>query len=257
MTALAVFLGVVVGILCFFAIVIFIIWHKFKKAAKKHGLDNIKLSEVIDDIERVKEENSHTPRTLSGMTSLIMPQIVKEFNDFSENLIYNKTEKGLRAVFNSINDNELKGLDDFPLLKDHVEGIIKDNISNNIVENYSDIRFRGFAIEDYRKYNGVATVSVATAIEYYYKKSINGKIKYESRYKEQTRYSCKFIYIYDESTLDDSTIEKVIGLNCPNCGAPVRSFRNPVCKYCGTALSISKDVDVNVKVWAFSSYIKR
>ena len=181
MTTLAVFLGVVVGIILFFAIIIFIIWFKFKKAAKEHGLGDVKLGNIIDGAAKMKEESVNTPKTLSGMTSLIMPQIVKEFSDFNENLIYNKTEKGLRAVFNSLNANELRGLDEFPLLKDQLEAIIKEHIANNIQENFSNIHFHGFAIEDYKKYNGVATVSVTTAISYFYTNTVNGKEKYKSK----------------------------------------------------------------------------
>ncbi len=249
---LIIFFGIIFGIIGFLFLLTMILWFKFKKAARRHGYDDWKLSNFIDKIQAIREEGKSKPKSLPGMSNYYVPKIIDDFSDFNQNLIYNETEKGLRAIFDSFSNNNIELLNNYPLIKDSVSPIILDNIKNEINEVYDSVKFHGFAIEKYEKYKGVATVTVCTSLEYYYKKIIKNKVKKKSSYKEQKKYSCKFIYVYDDSCLDDSILKKVIGLNCPNCGAPVRSFSQKECPYCRTGLKTFKDI--NVKAWAFSSY---
>lgn len=249
---LIIFFGIIFGVIGFLFLLTIILWFKFKKAARRHGYTDWKLSNFIDKIQEIREQSKSTPKSLPGMTNYYVPKIIDDFSDFNQNLIYNETEKGLRAIFESFNNNDIELLNNYPLIKDSVSPIILDNIKNDINIHYDNVVFHGFAVEKYEKYKGVATVTVCASLEYNYKKIMKGKVKKHSNYKEQKRYSCKFIYIYDDSKIDDEMLNKVIGLNCPNCGAPIRSFSQNECHYCGTGLKTFKDI--NVKAWAFSSY---
>lgn len=249
MKMLIVFLGVVVGIVLFLGIVFLIIYAKIKSVAKKHNIGNIssELKDVFSNMEKIKEEESMKPKSISGMTSLLIPSIVKDFPDFNENLLFNMTEDSLRIIFDALNNKDKSKLSELPLVQDSISSTIDGYVNDKIDVNYSDIKFHNFALKDYQKKEGLATLTVTASVEYYFKKSIADKKRTESKYKKQTRYSCKFIYIYDSSKIKDDI--KLLGSNCPNCGAAISSLGHKTCEYCGSAIN-----DVNLKSWAFSSY---
>ena len=62
--------------------------------------------------------------------------------------------------------------------------------------------------------------------------------------KKQDRMQSEFIYIIDA----DQVQGKAIGLNCPNCGAPIKNLGNKHCEFCDT-----KVVDIVKRVWILNS----
>jgi len=243
------FVAIIAGMLFFAAIVALVLVYKAKKFAKDVGLKKEDVSQIIGSINDVES----TPKTISGMTNLMLPKIVADFPEFDKDLIFRKTEESLSIIFNSLSTGSKDELDKIPLLKGIISNAIDDYENNNIKVNFSDIKFHKFTIRYYTKENGVATITVDTALEYYYTKEKDGKKIVDCKRKMQTAYSCNFIYIYDESAIDETYYRTVVGLNCPNCGAPIRSLKQESCSYCGTAIAkIYKDI--NVKGWAFSSY---
>ena len=252
MEFLAVLIGVFLAAFVILGLIVLSIWFKIKRKARSLGINNIgtinsNLKDMKINMEQIKEEESSRPKNVSGMTSLLKPAIIKDFPEFNENRLYNLTEENLRIVFDSITDLDDSNLNKIPLLRSSLTDKIEDYKKNNIQEKYKDIVFHDFAIKDYSKIDGVATITVSTSVEYYYSKYINGVTKNDSRYKKQTRYSCKFIYIYDESKVLDH--QSVIATNCPNCGAVITMLGQKHCAYCGSAVH-----EINLKTWAFSSY---
>lgn len=247
MQGLIIFLGIVVGIVVFLGIVFFIVWYKLKKAMHKAGLGNLKLNNIVSSMVDIKESESKRVRSISGMSKLLIPNIIKDFPEFNENQLYNMTEESMRIVFDALSNKDKSSLNEIPLVRNSIIKIIDDYKDNNIDVKYSDIIFHKFAIKDYNKSDGVATITVSTSLEYYYEKNVDGKCSVNSRYKKQTRYSCKFIYIYDESLFKDH--EVVLGVNCPNCGASITNLGHKHCDYCGSSIK-----EINLKSWAFSSY---
>ena len=82
-------------------------------------------------------------------------------------------------------------------------------------------------------------------MEYYYNNS-----EKENEYKnvkKQTRYTCKFIFIYDEDKL--KTSNEVFTINCPNCGAPLKGLKVNECEYCSSHIE-----PINLKIWKMSYY---
>lgn len=250
MDGLVIFLGIVVGIVIFLGIVFLIIYAKIKVAAKEHGIDDIS----IDRLMELKKELSETPMSVGGMTSLLLPTIRNDFDDFQESQLYNLTEKHLRIIFSALSNNDKSQLDSIPLVKDNISNMIDEYLKNNISVNYRDVKFHKFVIRNYEKKKGIATITVGVSVEYYYDKVMNNKKVSYSNLKKQTRYECKYIYIYDESLVEDNL--NFLGINCPNCGGPIQSLRSKHCEYCGTLLDFlgPSDSQVHEKIWAFSSY---
>jgi DNA-directed RNA polymerase subunit RPC12/RpoP len=115
--------------------------------------------------------------------------------------------------------------------------------STNTSVRYDDVAFHRHAIKKYMKSQGVATIEVSTTLEYYY---YNSKIQ-NSDLKKQTRYTCEFIYIYDQSKFEDN--QNTFIVRCPNCGATIRNLKNLTCEYC-----MSKVQPINLRLWKMSSY---
>ena len=244
MKLLVIFFGVIFGIIAFLGIIVLILYAKIKMAARKYGFSNI--GSIIDEVRKGANDAKYNHKHVVGMTKLLKPSIEKDFPSFNESELFNMTETGLRTIFNSLEEQEVS--DDLPLLREQLKQIIYDFKSDNINVRYDDVKFHDFSIKKYYKKNGVATIQVSTALEYFYKKMKGKKIVDDySSYKKQTRYTVDFIYVYDITQIKDYT--HVIGINCPNCGAPLTDLGNKICKYCHTALD-----DVNLKNWMFSSY---
>jgi len=246
MKLLVIFLGVIIGIVLFLLIIALIIWSKIKLSARKLGLGNIDFKTFIDEIKKGMHEANYNQKHISGMTRLLIPNIEKDFKTFNESELYNKTETGLRSIFNSLEKKEVSN--DLPLLKNQIYETIKDYNSSGISVKYDDIVFHEFALKKYYKKDGVATIKVQTSLEYYFKKEKGKKIvENYSNYKKQTRYTVDFIYVYDITQVKDYT--RVVGVHCPNCGAPLTKLGDKICDYCHTGVE-----DLNLKNWEMSSF---
>lgn len=246
MKLLVIFLGTIIGIIGFFLILFLIIWTKIKVSARKLGLSNVNLKSVMDEIKKGMHDADYNQKSISGMTKLLVPSIERDFKTFSESELFNKTETNLRTIFNTLENKRVTK--DLPLLADQLRETIKDYNSSNISVKYDEVKFHAFAIKKYNKKNGVATITVQASLEYYYKKEKDKKvIENYSDYKKQTRYTVEFIYVYDITQVKDYT--KVIGIHCPNCGAPLTKLGDKTCDYCHTGLE-----DLNLKNWCMSSY---
>ena len=82
-------------------------------------------------------------------------------------------------------------------------------------------------------------------VEYYYKNTAENNEM--SNLKKQTRYTCKFVYIYDENKIGNNI--NSFSISCPNCGAPLIGIGNYVCEYCSSQIK-----PINLKTWKMSSY---
>lgn len=246
MKLLVIFLGTIFGIIIFLIIIFLIIFAKIKVSARKMGLDKVNFSSIIDEIKKGVYDTKNEQKHISGMTRLLKPNIEKDFKTFNESELYNKTETGLRMIFNSL--EEKKVCNDLPLLKEQLRETINDYKSSKINVHYDDILFHNFALKKYYKKDGVATIQVQTSLEYFYKKEKANKIiDNYSNYKKQTRYTVDFIYVYDVTQVKDYT--RVLGVHCPNCGAPLTKLGDKICDYCHTGVE-----DLNLKNWQMSSY---
>lgn len=247
MSFLLVMLGAIIGIaivVIIIGIIFFIIHSKIKQTV---GPSNMKeLINVAKNIQNYEEEEYTRVKNVCGMTKLLEPEIIRDFPDFNKQLLYTMVETTLRKVFNALENksiSEIKNDSECALIFPKVKEKIEDMESTNTTIRYDDVEFHEHAIKKYLKQQGVAVIETSTTLEYYY---YNNKIKNKSL-KRQTRYTCEFIYIYDETKFEKT--QKVFTINCPNCGAPIRNIKNRTCEYCTSTIE-----PVNLKLWKLSSY---
>ena len=169
--------------------------------------------------------------------------MLKEETEF-----YNKVETSLMLIFSSLENKEVKVNDDLILVRDKLKEQIEDLKNSKMSVKYSDVKFHRHALRYYTNKDGVLNISVSTSLEYYYTKECDGRVIKEYKdYKKQTRYITEFIYIYNPDKVMKN--QSLIGINCPNCGAPVKDLGHKKCRYCGSGLE-----DINLKSWHISLF---
>lgn len=241
------FLGAILGIIVVIAIIISCIMIGISKSI---GINDLKtIFGVAKNAKQFAEEDTYRPKNVSGMTRLLEPEILRDFPDFNKDLLYTIAEQNLRKIFSAIENKSVSGIEndnDLILLMPKLKEEIEDIKDRNIEIKYDDIVFHENAIKKYEKTKGMATITISTTLEYYYKNS-DKKENLCNNIKRQTRYTCQFVYIYDEKKLEKKN--NIIVINCPNCGAPLRNFELGECEYCSSHFE-----PINLKLWKMSSY---
>lgn len=234
------FLGVICGFILLILIIYIVILSMFRKVGFT-GFNLFKIKEELDN------ELSITPKQVSGMTNVLLPQIKSDFSDFELKQLYLLTEKSILGILNAIECKDLSVLSDkdFNLINKKLKHRLEDLINSDILYKYDDIIFHKHALRKYVKHDGIATIEVSSSLEYYYDKTKNGKSLVNNKRKMQARYITSFVYIVDGSAYEKDF--NVYGINCPNCGAVIPSLNIKTCKYCSSGLNIQV-VDL-LKCW--------
>lgn len=220
-------LGINLVIFLVILITALIIINKSRKTLNDvFGTTNIK---EVAEMTELDEQN--TPKSVSSLESIYLRDIESDFKDVNINELKRIVENYLLAYLGQ--DMEL--LDD-KLLSNKVRNIIKINNKKN--KGLYNIEFHKTVINKYDNKDGVATISFNTSLEY--RESESKKI--------QTRFQTELIYIIDYEQFDSSIL---IGLNCPNCGAPIKNMDKKTCEYCGTGV-----VDQVSKSWILNNIKK-
>ncbi len=177
------------------------------------------LNSALKTSRVTEEEIAATPRSLSGMDSVYLPKIMRDFPEFSWDEWRTKIEE---AVLSRIRDRN---------------GRVYQTV-----------------ISRYTKDGGVCRIVAETSASYYPEKDeapenlrgvgqihvIRDGKKEQSLLKRQAVFETDLIYVQNAEKIQG----KAIGLNCPNCGAPLTRLGDKHCPYCGTSV-----VPVNLKVW--------
>ena len=243
------FLGACIGIIAGLAILIGFIYYRVRKTV---GPQNMKsLINAAKNAKDVELQEYQREKNVSGITKLIEPTIIKDFNDFNKELLYSKVEQNLIKIWNALenktvdsiqNDNELIYMHHF------IKEKVIDLKNNNINIKYDDVKFHSHAIKNYLKSRGRATITLSSTVEYYYSNdSENYKKKEYNNLKKQTRYTTEFVYVYDETKFKYN--QKAYAISCPNCGAPLGKLGEGNCSYCGTFIK-----PINLKNWYMVSF---
>ena len=238
------FLGAIFGIIVIGIIIFLTILYKIRKTVGKE--DFKKLKELSQNSKDILIEMSEIPKSVNGMTKLVEPQVLNDFPNFNKELIYSKIESNLRMIFNEIENLKIEKNQELELVNDTLLQQINDFKEQNIKIKYDNVIFHKHALKRYEKSNGIATITTSSTLEYNY---YDSRKKSNNSLKIQTRYTCKFIYIYDVTKIPKQSSNSVFIINCPNCGAPLTNLEKGECVYCGSHIE-----EVNLKTWKMSSF---
>ncbi len=211
---------------------------------------------IVDALNQSQKTAQDEHKSVNSMTKTYLPQIMRDFPEFSYDQFKTKAEHALLSALAAIsNDNTGLIKDASEEFKVKVRSLIEMNQANELDEDYSDCVIHQTEITAYTKLAGICRITLQSALEYYHtvrRKSDGKVIQGKDGVKAQDRYNVELIYIQDKTKM-----EKIghgndsIGSHCPNCGAPVTSLGAKHCEYCGTALT-----QINLLVWSINNFTK-
>lgn len=210
----------------------------------------IALGKVLSEIDPNELNAEPGPKSISGVTKLVLPQISRDFPTFEYNEAKSRAENVLLTYLSAISQQEASLLSEgTPELKKELESIIYNLQCAGQDENYDRIHIHQTEIGSYKKNAGRCIITFQMSVEYYkYTVNSSGAVISGSRDKKvQTRYDVDMIYIQDREVVG-ATLSDAKGLNCPNCGAPLKMLGSKSCAYCGAAVE-----EYNIHVWNFSN----
>lgn len=209
-------------------------------------------SDITQAAKQMKREYSATPKSVSAMTSLLLPKIVSDFPDFEYNEMKDRTENVLISYLRAVDGCNPSLLQDGNTeLRNQLENHIQMLTAQNVREHFDQIRIHRTEISSYRKSEGRCIITFQSALECYHyitDTADSSSIQEGSReYKYQTKYNIDLIYIQDRNLVENE-LDNALGVNCPNCGAPLSSLGAKFCEYCGTPV-----IEINIHAWSFSN----
>lgn len=247
MIFLIVFLAILLAILG----AVFLIYIWIRSMLRKHGIDK-SVTEIYKESKHAEMLDSKRHKNVSGMTNVLLPTIRTSFPEFNQNEFYVMVEKSLRNIFMALENKDISYIKDnqYSLIRDKMELQIKDLEENDIKYKFDDIVFHAHAIKDYKKTSDIATITISSSLEYYYTETKGNSEVKKDKYKKQTRYQTQFVYIYD--VVKAGFDLNLLGLNCPQCGAPIKSYEQKECPYCKAGINIQ--IANVTKVWRLANY---
>ena len=176
---------------------------------------------IVDGLNRQADIAAETPKSVSGMTRLMEPQIMRDFPDFNWSEFKHRAENMLTSALLAISSERPERLvDASEEVKNQVLNIIADNQAAQVREVYNNIKIHQTEISNYRKDKGNCIIVIQSAVEYYhYKVSGDHVTEGSKERKVQTKYNVELLYVQDG---EEKEFDNAFTTTCPQCGAPVR-----------------------------------
>ena len=221
---------------------------RVKNAVEDFSRDAFCTPDIREGFKQVEEEYASTPKSVSAMTSLYLPKIKRDFPEFQYDEMKVRAENVLTSYLIAV-DRMNKGdlTEGNKELSDKLEMQIEMLKAAGQREHYKNIEIHRTEIADYKKRNGRCIITFQTALQYFHMlEDETGKLLEGSgEMLTQSRYNTDVIYIQDREKVEDER-DLSLGVNCPNCGAPIGGIGSKVCEYCGTPI-----VELNIYAWSF------
>lgn len=205
--------------------------------------------DIVEGINKIRDDVSETPKSVSGMTRLMEPQIKRDFPEFMWEQFKGMAERILASALIAISSNDISLVERQASdeIKEKVRGRIEMNEAAGVREHYDNVHIYQTEISNYVKRNGKCIVSIQSAVGYYYYKTKGDKvISGDKEYMKQTKYNMELVYIQNP---DIASAGNAVGTTCPNCGAPITNLGAKRCEYCGSAVE-----SINIKVWSLHNF---
>lgn len=197
---------------------------------------------INEAIENSEIENENTQKSLSNMENIYLDKIKKDFPDLNINEIKAMAETTIIKCFDAVRDKKTDEFKNIEKVNSWLKSKISDLKEKNI--QFNSIKVHRTVINKYSNYAGISTIYLQSSFEYNIKED-NKRSK-----KVQSRVNTEFIYVIDESKVIKE--KKVLGLNCPNCGAPIRRVGEKSCSYCGSSVK-----DIVKRTWVINNIIEK
>ena len=205
-------------------------------------------TDIAEGIRRTTFEYASTPKTVSDLSSLMLPKIAADFPEYNNTEMIERAKNVLTSYLFSIDENNpshlTEGNED---LKNKLTMQVKLNQDKGYVEHFERIKVHKCVLNNYEKTDGVCTITFQAAVQFFHYITENGKIRTgRNDLMTQAKYDIKMVYVQDRDMVDKYS-EMALSSVCPNCGAPIKGLGDKHCPYCGSAVEI-----INIYAWSFS-----
>lgn len=215
--------------------------YRLKRAVRSFSRKAFGTASLGKGIRRMEQEYVRTPKSVSAMTNMYLPKIKRDFPEFQYDEMKVRAENVLTSYLMAISAGNAGYLKEGSReLRDKLEMHISMLKRSGRRECFEQIKLHRTELSDYRKRDGRCIITFQTALQYQY--SITDE-KQENLV--QAKFNTDAVYIQDRELTGDER-DLALGINCPNCGAPVSALGNKICEYCGTAV-----VELNIYAWTF------
>ena len=168
---------------------------------------------LIGQIKDAQVREHTVPKSLSSIEGLLLPQIRKDFPDYNASVIAERVKADAHTFYESAIKGEVlfdKGVSE--ACRQNMQ--LPDDVAGGIVIHRA-------ALAAYVKQGRDRQLNYQVAAQYDDKQGETW----------QKRLTLKYIAAYNEDFTDN-----ILVIKCPNCGAPVPSVGDKVCRYCGAQL---------------------
>ena len=122
--------------------------------------------DILQGVKKAQEDLSTTPRSVSAMTRIALPQIVSDFPDFEYNEMKQRAENVLMQYFEAVTAQDVtilqEGNED---LKEQLRSQIRALVSQEKWEHFTQVKIHQTEIARYRKEAGRCIVTFQSAVE--------------------------------------------------------------------------------------------
>lgn len=241
-----------VGLLVIIVIGIIVAIYKVKAFLRRTSNTLFGTSSLADGLNMQADELSAQPRSVDAMTSVYLPLIAKDFEDFNWAEFRQLSENMLRSAYAAKNARDISLLTNASVeLTKQISLDIEAQNSSNEFEHYDNMKIHQTEITNYQKKSGACFIILQTAFEYYkYVKKDGVIISGSETRRIQEKYNIELVYVQDyEEAQKHGYDGGMVGLKCPNCGGPVTGLGEKICPYCGTSVK-----EINIHVWQFNRF---
>lgn len=238
--------GIVIVIILLAAILAVVLRVIYK--VRQASMEMFGTESLTEGWNRQAKELATIPKSISGMTRILEPQIQRDFPEFNWMEFKNKGENMLISSFSAIEREDISLVKEASKeLKNQVAAVIAQNQEQKIQEHYDDVQIHNTEITRYEKRQGTCVITLQSAVGYlHYKEKEGAVIEGDDRLTEQTKYNIEILYIQDEKL---ANMDYAVGAVCPHCGAPITALGVKRCEYCGSAVT-----PINTQVWSLHRF---
>lgn len=241
-----------IAVIAALLIIILLIFLYLRFKVRRFSREAFGTSDIVKAAKEI-EKSSESARAVHGMTDIYLPLIKKDFPDFDYEVFAGRVEGVLKSYLAAITARDLTKLtpDCSQSLKNTALGIIRGLEANDLRHEFSEVTIHQTEIARYEKNSGTVTILFNSSVGHYdVTRDSSGKIVAGSADKKrQTVYDVALVYAQDVQKMSGYNAT-ALGINCPNCGAPVTNLGQKFCEYCGTGIR-----EINVRSWSFE-YVK-
>ncbi len=202
---------------------IYAVYVKIRASIRKVKRSLGQFSEVMNTIKAADEEQMHTPKTLSGVESIHLKRIMKDFPEFNPSLAKTYIKSFVNEYFAAMKAHRTD-LGDFEdtCSRQFIE-LMTAQFADTASTTYSQVKVHKLVISDYKKTNDEADIYFQLALQY---------VPSSTNRLTQEKYTVTYSYFIETGAQGE-----MASIICSHCGAPINTLGAKVCPYCDSAVA--------------------